>query len=222
MRTRPCLMPLGFVLAALSGAEILSATNITVTGNFTADNSVYMTTLSLATMEQVTAFTTSYAGGTNLDTTTTPAGGFVPEITIFSGTSGNVVASSPNGACGGMGAADPATGLCNDAFLRATLGPGSYSLFLTEFPNTVDPGNTSTPTFLFSGSATATGDACGITGGMFYEADLAPCVQRTSAYALNISTAAAGSVVPEPAMVWIAGLALVIAGIRRRRKTGRS
>jgi hypothetical protein len=217
MRTPKSLMSLALGLATLSGVTLLRADTVTVTGNFTADNSDYATILTIPTTEVLTAYTTSYAGGVNLDGTTTMGGGFVPELTLFSGSSGNVVASSPNGMCGGMAAADSATGLCNDANLTATLTAGNYWLYLTEFPNTVDTSNQASPTFLFSSSSTATGDACGVSGGMFLEADLATCAQRTSSYALNYSMTPASGV-PEPATLGLAACTLLAFGFFGRRK----
>jgi hypothetical protein len=208
-------------LVACWGSSSMYADMVTTTtGTLAADNSDYATILNIPTTEVLTAYTTSYAGGMNLDGTTSMGGGFVPELTLFSGSSGNAVATSRAG-CGGMGAQDAGTTLCNDAFLQTTLMAGTYWLYLTEFPNTVDPSNQTTPTFLFSSDPTATGDACGVAGGMFLEADLATCVQRTNQYSLNISTAAA-SAVPEPASVGIAATGLLIAGLIRRRSGRKS
>ena len=216
MKTRS-LMALGLAVAALSGASSLEASTLTVTGNFAADNSFYMTTLDIATTESLSAYTTSYAGGVNLNGTTTSGGGFVPQLTLFAGSSGNVIAvSSGKSMCGGMAGVDAVTGLCNDAFLQTTLMPGTYALYLTEFPNTADPSSTSSPTFLFSGNPTITGDSCSVPGGMFIDTTTTLCTQRTSAYALNISTSA--SAVPEPATLWLAGGTLLALGVFGRRK----
>jgi len=89
-----------------------------------------------------------------------------------------------------------------------TLGPGSYTLILSEFPN-VPIGGLSDG-YLFAGDATITGDVCGVSGGMFLQSDQAPCVQRDADYAVNLTSTSA---VPEPA-TWllvlpgVAGLAL--------------
>lgn len=89
--------------------------------------------------------------------------------------------------------ASSSTGICDDAFLQETLGAGSYTLDLTEFPN-VAIGNLSDG-FLFASDPTATGDVCGVSGGTFLQSDLATCVQRTSNYSLTITSPAA---TPEP------------------------
>ena len=214
MRKIGTLMPLGCAIAVLLGISQLEAS--TVTGTLAADNSIYSTTLTLPTMETLTAYTTSYAGGMNLDATSTSGGGFAPLLTLFSVSTGNVAALSSMGTPGncGMAGTDSATGLCNDAYLNAVLGAGQYVLDLTEFPNVANGGINDG--FLAGSDANFTGTNCSGTG-QFLESDVAPCVQRTNAYTLNISTSAA-SPVPEPATLWFAAGALLAAGLIRRSK----
>jgi hypothetical protein len=88
--------------------------------------------------------------------------------------------------------------MCDDAFLQETLPAGSYVLDLTEFPNEAI-GNLADG-FLFASDPTATGDVCGVTGGMFLQADVAPCVQRTDAYSVSITSAAP---TPEPSSIFL-------------------
>lgn len=188
---------LAICLAAVTGAK---AESFTYSGSFTADNSMYTQTFNTATAQDYTIYTTSYGGGTNADGTHANAGGFVPVVTLFSSTTGNVLGfGGGDGMCHGSSAADPMTGLCEDAYFTGTVDPGSYTLVLTEFPNVAN-GNLSDG-FLFSNDPTVTGDLCGVSGGTFLQTDVAPCVQRTGNFDLNV-VATAASPVPEPA-TWI-------------------
>lgn len=198
-----CLLAL-FLVAPLSRADI---TSVTLTGSLTADNSLVTYNFTDTSTQTLDFFTTSYAGGVNADGTTTPAGGFVPVLTLFSNSTGNVVGfGGAAGVCNGPVSADPSTHLCDDANFIRTLAPGAYTLILSEFPN-VPTGNLSSPGFLFASDPTATGDVCGVPGGKFLESDLASCVQRTSNYAVNIRAT------PEPSSIVL--LLLPAAGMFR-------
>jgi hypothetical protein len=183
-----------FCCAALGRA---SADSLTLAGSFAADNSTFDYTLTTTAMQDFTFYTTSYGGGLNANGTTTSAGGFVPVLTLFSPTGTVIDFGGAGGTCGGASNADPSTGLCNDAKFSDVLAPGTYNLVLSEFPNV--PVGKLSDGFLFSADPTATGDVCGVSGGTFLEADVAPCVQRRSNYAVNVSSPSA---VPEPA-TWL-------------------
>ncbi|MEO8735278.1 MAG: DVUA0089 family protein [Edaphobacter sp.] len=189
------LAPLVICLAATYGAK---AASFTQSGSFSADNSIYTHTFDTTTAQDYTFYTTSYGGGTNADGTHTNAGGFVPVLTLFSSTTGNVLGFGGGDAtCNGSANADPGTGLCEDAYFSEVLGPGSYTLDLTEFPNVANGGLNDG--FLFSNDPTATGDLCGVSGGTFLQTDVAPCVQRASNFSVNVSST---SPVPEPS-TWV-------------------
>ena len=205
-----------FSLLALCATASFAAhaSSYTHTGTFSTDDQVFSYNFSNTSSQVDTFYTTSYAGGLNADGTRTPGGGFAPVLSIFnSGTGQFVAGGGSSGICGAGAGADASTGLCNDAFFSATLMPGSYVLDLTEFPNT--PINNLSDGFLFAGSPTITGDVCSVAGGKFLESDVAPCVQRTGNYAVNITSSAA--VTPEPAS-WLLMLAplLAIPLVRRR------
>lgn len=173
-----------------------NAASVTLTGSITTDDAVVTYNFASPTTQLYTFYTTSYAGGLNANGTLTAGGGFDPLLTLFSLNSGKVVAfGGGNSICTAGATADAVTQLCNDANFTATLAPGSYELALTEFPNAA-AGNLSDG-FLFAGDPTATGDVCNVPGGKFLESDLAPCVQRTANYAVNITNAP--TVTPEPA-----------------------
>ena len=164
-----------------------SASTFTTSGNFAADNSLYELTFSETGNTSFSAATTSYA-----------TGGFLPVLTLFNAATGAVVANSGSG--------------LGDASLTDLLGSGTYNLFLTEFPN-VAVGDLAAG-FLFAGNPTATGDACGVAGGMFLNA--ITCAPTGSGYALTTSSSTA--VTPEPA-TWLLVLppaALLFFSSRRR------
>lgn len=197
-------------MTAALGTQALNALTVTQVGTFTTDDQVFTYNFTLPVATPIAFYTTSYAGGANLNGTMSSAGGFVPTLTLFQA-NGTVIASDgASGTARGSLAKDPTTGLFDDAYLFTTLSAGSYTLTLTEFPN-VALGNLSDG-FLFAGSPTATGDTCGVSGGKFLETDVAPCVQRTGAFALNVNT-------PEPATLWLVVPALGAAFWLRKRKS---
>ena len=173
---------------SLLGAK---ASTFSTTGNFAADNSDYELTFSVTGTTDFTAATTSFA-----------TGGFVPVLTLFNGTTGSEIDNNGTG--------------FSDVSLSDVLGTGTYDLFLTEFPN-VALGDLATG-FLFAGDPTATGDLCGVAGGMFLNTSMAPCTATSSAYALTTTTNAASSVTPEPPSALLLLLPLAGAVALNRRK----
>lgn len=173
------------------------ADSFTYTGTFSADDSVFEQMFTVGSTQTYHFFTTSYAGGTNLNNTVTAPGGFDPVLTLFSNATGQVVAfGGGSGMAEGSSGVDPITGLSEDANFTSVLNPGTYSLFLTQFPNVAN--GSLSDGFLFAGSPNFTGDLCGVSGGTFLQSDVAPCAQRTGAYAVNIDSSGSPSPVPEP------------------------
>ena len=197
-----------FAFAVLSvcmlGNHKAVAVTFNTSGTFTADNSFY-----------TYSFTTTATQNYSFSTTSYGAGGFVPVLTLFSG-SGKIIGSDGgDGACSGSAVKDAGTKMCDDASLSQMLAAGSYQLYLTEFPN-VAIGDLADG-FLFSTSPTATGDICGVDGGKFLQTDTASCVQRTGSYNLSVNST---SPVPEPAtwaLVLPAMAALFLVDHRRRQ-----
>lgn len=202
------------VSAAYASASSMSS--MSYTGTLTADDQVISEPFSLMSAAPVTVWTDSYGGGTNADGTTVPAGGFVPLLTIFSSDGALVAQNGANGMCEGAAVADPTTKLCNDAFIQAMLGAGSYTIDVSEFPNAAN-GPKMSDGFLFAGSPDITGSFCG-TSTMFNETDVAPCVQRTGNYSLSYSV----SSVPEPSSMFLFGVGLASVGLLARRKRAQS
>ncbi len=214
------MKPLRFLSHALAVALFAGAVGSTAhadtatyTGNFRTDDQVNLFSILSTSTQNYSFFTTSYAGGNNLNGTRSASGGFVPVLTLFDGMGAPIGSDGGSGMCRGSAVADGSTGLCNDALLQETLGPGSYTLALSEFPN-VAIGNLGTP-FLFAGQTT--GSLCG-SSGQFLETDLAPCAQRNSSYAVDVTTGALPSPIPEPP-TWIlvlpAAAGLVVLGKRQ-------
>lgn len=208
---------LGALLLGSLGMGQAKAVSYTYAGSFTSDAQVNEYTISIPTAQTVDFFTTSYAGGTNLDGTTSPAGGFAPSVTIFSSSTGMVVDCGAGGiTCSGMTMGstqmDPATMQADDVNIFETLAAGTYVVALTENPNVAI--GTLTDGFLTSVDSTLFTDACG--GGMFLESDTAPCAQRNGKFALNVGT------VPEPATLWLALPVLALGLIFRKGLAARS
>lgn len=177
-----------------------NASSTTYSGTFAADNSVFQLPFTVTGTENYTFTTTSYASG-----------GFVPVLTLFSSTGTPIGFDGADGMCNGSETPNSSTGICDDAFLEETLTSGTYTLDLTEFPN-VAIGDLSDG-FLFASDPTATGDVCGVSGGMFLEADLATCVQRTDAYSLTVTA----TPTPEPpTFLLFLPVAAVLALVSRR------
>ncbi len=204
----------GLVITAALCTQAAQALTVTQTGTFTNDNQVFQYNFTLPSATSISIYTTSYAGGTNGDGTMTAAGGFVPNLTLFRANGTGITGDGGSGMSRGSLRADPVTGLFDDAYIATSLSAGSYILTLTEFPN-VAIGNLSDG-FLFASSPTLTGDTCGVSGGKFLQTDIAPCVQRSSAFALNVATPS-NVATPEPGTLWLVIPALGAAFFWKRR-----
>lgn len=159
---------------ALLSASRASAVTITQSGTLGSDNQIVQLGFSTASTQNFTFFTTSYSGGLNADGTTTAAGGFDPVLSLFN-SNGTIYAGNSSTAGGA------------DAFLTDVLGPGSYILVLSEFPN-----YSSGTIGSFAGIGTIVSDACGTSSAF---TDAVTCSQRTGNYSVNVSSSA---VTPEP------------------------
>ncbi len=173
------------LLVVLSAFAAQSAKANTISGTLPTDDQIDRYTTTLTSSQTFTFNTTSYA-----------TGGFVPVLTLFNA-DGSPITPSVTG-----GVIDPATMLANDAFISQVLGPGTYLLTLSEFPNVATNG--ANDPFLFAGQGNFTPSLCPTsTGTSFLESDVAPCVQRTSSFSLTSNaTLTPSSVTPEPA-TWI-------------------
>ena len=198
---------LRFTLLFLCGcfaAEKASASTVPYSGTFADDTSSFHVSFTSTSLQNYLFTTTSFA-----------AGGFVPVLTLYNTTTGATLGSD-----GGDGPCVTAATCKDDASLSQTLGAGSYSLYLTEFPNTPSPTGTFAGGFLFgldpAGEPTLTGDLCGVSGGMFLQTDTAVCTQRSNQYAFTITNNAV-STTPEPATLFlVVPPVLLLLGFSRR------
>ncbi len=192
------------------------ASTFSFTGSFASDDQLQEFTFTLSSPATVTAVTWSYAGGTNQAGMAIPAGGFDPWLAIFD-SSGNLVQSVDNGACGQVGM-DLSTGSCFDSFISQSFSPDTYTLILSEsdnqpFDNQLADGYTRT------GQGDFTGGEFGCSNGSFCDANSA---NRTAAWAVDIDNVdiASETGVPEPGTMLLgaAGLVGIIELRRRYRK----
>jgi hypothetical protein len=179
------------------------ASTVSYSGTLSSDDQVQTYSYSLNTASSVVFSTNSYA-----------AGGFVPVISLFGSTGTEIGSDGGDGTCQAGMSVDSTTKMCDDAYLSKSLAAGTYTVAVSEFFN-VPVGPALSNGFLESGQGNFTGATCGASGG-FYQTDIAPCVQRTNAFSLSISSAAATST-PEPSTLWLAALPFIAFGVFRRR-----
>ncbi len=176
-------MPL-LTLAALLGVGAAPPAHAQLplrqSGTFAADDSNAQYNFTLGSAQEVYAYTTGYAGGTNLDGTTTVAGGFDPILSLFDGNGSLLMYNDDNP----LAPSDPATGAAYDSGLLDTLGAGSYTLAITQYDNFSNGSLSSgfqqdgNPTFTsqYVGGGTATAPFVDVNGS-----------QRTGNYTLNLA-----------------------------------
>ncbi len=203
------LMPL-VVLATLP--VICSASNITLQGNFTADDNIQLFSVALAAPAAVDFRSYGYAGGTTATGAMAPRGGFDTILTLFSA-SGVFIDDNDEGA--GV-ATDPTTGLAADARITTNLTAGNYILALTQYDNFsngnladgfVETGNsnfTANPNF-------TTGGPC--PGNMFRDISGTAGRCRTGNWTVdfvNVANVTPIASTPEPSALLLAGVGFAL------------
>ena len=207
----------GMLVPGLANASSISQTySGTLDSESGTPGSVVLESFSLTSASEVTIWTTSYGGGTNLDGTTTGSGGFQPNITLYDNT--GFVVMNQSASFSPIANPDPSNGWKGDGYLQDTDAPaGTYYVTLTDWQNqmsaTANGLNLSTAAYnQFSGpGGTTFEDVQGNT--------------RTGNYALDIeatplSSTSPSSTTPEPATLWLMFPALAaVAFYTRKRRT---
>jgi hypothetical protein len=192
------------LLLALTSTRVGIAASFSFTGTFQKDDNVALYTFNLSAPSTVTLETWSYGGGTDVAGAAIRGGGFYTALSLFNG-AGSLVDYSVPGTCP-PGNVDPVSAQCGDGFLKETLSSsGTYVVALTEYLNFPN-GLTLSDGFVESGMGNYSGPLCGVSGPFF---DPFVCDQRTGNYELDIVGVTRASSVPEPAVIWTTGSALL-------------
>ncbi len=194
-----------------------NAANFSFEGSFNSDDDLRVFTLNVAAPSTVTFLTLSYGGGVNADGAAIAGGGFDPILSLFTGANdpgGTQLASNNDGTCPPLNN-DAVTGACWDSLIEIALGPGLYTLVLSQSDN-VALGPALGDGFLRAGQGNFTGPAFLGVPGSFIDANPS---QRDSRWAVDILNAESAAVVPEPATpMLVSGCAVVFAAISRSRR----
>jgi hypothetical protein len=216
------------------------AAAISCTGTLDTPEDVFLETFTLAGNNTITVQTYGFGGGTNAGGAAIPAGGFDSLVALFSGPANNatiLLDSSTNPIASGdtLGQFTPGCppagtvtvgsvpGNCGDNQLVVNLGPGTYTLLLSDtnfVPLSVNPGiltpfDLTDTTSNNYGSSTSNGAYSDLSGGVFQTcASSIDCNIDTGNFAVDIvgSTVNGGPppmpAVPEPSTVGILAFAL--------------
>lgn len=173
---------------------------VTTGGTLGSEGDAVLNTFSLSSDTALTVFTTSYGGGTNLDGSTTTAGGFEPNVMLFNSATGFVVAQTTGS--DPLGKADASTGLLADSYFSdPDVSAGNYILSISNWGTTGDPAGGFTDVYGSRGFADVGGNA------------------RGNNFTLNISSAATPpAATPEPGSFWLTLPALAVAGLMIRKR----
>jgi hypothetical protein len=184
-------------------ASYAAAASVSYVGNLDAANAndfaLFQFTLSIAA--NVDIQTWGYGGGANAQGAVIAAGGFAPYVSLFQGSGNGATFLSSN--AGGLCPPGNPIPACEDATLKTNLAAGTYTVALSVFENMSFAENT--------GSGTLGDGFVGL--GNYYDA--ASGIDRTPAYALDITSP---GIAPEPSSVaLVVSAALFLIYTRRRR-----
>lgn len=191
-------------LAAALVAGSAHAGTVSLQGHFDADDDRAVFDFDLARADHLVARTLSYAGGVDASGSPVAAGGFAPALSLFQSGFGLL-----GMAAGSVTACPGAASFCWDAALDLDLGPGRYTLVLTQDGN-LPLGDSPTAGFSQDGRPDFTGlDYLGLPGLRFIQVDGSA---RDGHWALELSN----TPLPEPSTPALLAIAL-LAGLTRRR-----
>lgn len=209
----------GVVLAVAFSVSLAEAETIFSTqGDFIHDDDMQFFTFSVSRMSDVHIYTLSYAGSSAAPGGTNAAGqvivpdGFAPVLSLFSGSTGQLLTYSAPAAVPGTNtcaycAVDRDTGALWDADIQIKLAPGTYTLVLTEDDN-LPMGGYLSDGFMQQGNGDFTGPYFNQgQPGSFWDAHPDP---RTSHWAVDALMA------PEPGAFWLCGIGMLAALLLRR------
>jgi PEP-CTERM motif len=209
------------------------ADSTSYTGTLSSSADTYTLTLSVSAPEDVTIQTYGFGGGTNANGDTIAPGGFDPFLGLFSGTgSGATMLTDSTGnpfgtsdalsnfssfaGCPPAGTQDIGGALCGDITMSLELGPGDYTLLLSDglyIPNAVFDNGTLGEGFT------------DFTGGAFQTCNVDPsgnvtCADDTANWAFDIASRPATVSTPEPSSLFLLGVGLLaLAWMARKRAT---
>lgn len=193
------------LLLFLLGLQATSASfgaTISWLGNLSVDDGRATLTLTVPVLSGYQIESVGYAGGTTNFGPVGP-GGFDPILTVFSGIGPGASFLAQND--DSRTVIDPATGSSFDPLLLITLGPGDYTLVITQY-DSFAIGPTFGDGFDRDGQGNFT-SASGCSNGSFCDVNSA---NRTNVFAVNISE------VPEPSTWALIGLGSALLLVRRR------
>lgn len=202
-----------FSLAALAATAMIAlappaaATDFSFVGTLANDDEVLFFNFSVGALSLVTLRTYSYAGGVNAAGAVIARGGFDPILSLYN-SAGGQIGDNDDGTISQV-ATDSVSGKAYDTFFTKSLGPGSYTVVITEFDN-FGPANLADG---FDGSSfVGFGDTSGVANN--------PRDGHWAFDVLNVASASQAGVVPEPATwgLMIGGFGLTGAMLRRRRQ----
>jgi len=207
-----------FSLAALAATAMIAlaspaaATDFSFVGTLANDDEVLLFNFTVASTSLVTLRTYSYAGGVNAAGAVIARGGFDPILSLYNSAGAQIGDNDDDDQDGGgmplHVATDSVSGAAYDTYFTMSLGPGAYTVAVTEFDN-FGPANLASG---FPGSSfVGFGDTSGAANN--------PRDGHWAFDVLNVASASLG--VPEPATwgLMIGGFALTGAMLRRRRQS---
>lgn len=195
------LVALGLVNIRPAAAQVVPQV---FQGTFTKDDDQALFTFAVTTAGTVSFYTTSYAGGTNVDNSVTGPGGFDTYLSLFDSSGALIFTNDDN-----INAeTDPTTGNARDAGIDQFLDAGTYQLVITQSDN-VPIGPNLSDGFSHDGQSTFTQNNVppgGTATAPFVDAD---GNQRNGNYTVNIDNGPLPVAVPEVSSFASFGLMLL-------------